>query len=960
MKMYDIFKINIRWSLLLIGLLFTFTNLSAQSQSPPNIKWKEINTGDFRIAFPANIEKEAQRAANLLESIKKADQKSLQANPKPVPLVLFNQTTVSNGYASLAPRMMAWFTTPMQSAISLGGDDWLTTLSIHEYRHIVQYAKNNQKFTKLGRIFFGSVGHGTLMYSIPDWFFEGDAIYAETVLTNGGRGRIPQFNMVLRTNLLENKIFSYDKAVFRSYKHFIPNHYELGYPLITYARMQYGADIWDKVINRTTKYSFWPFAFSRSLKKYTGKNLKNNYKNAMAYLKNKYEAEQQSLNLTPLKTVNNKIKKSWTNYTNIKYYSDKEFICIKAGLDNISSFYVIDKNGKEKKIIDTDASYYSFYDNKICWARTIPDARWGLKDFSDIMIYDLRTKKTKRLTKNKKYFAPAYSPDGKQIAVVEYNEDMQSNLLILNSDTGDEIKKFTIKNNDFIRTPSWSDDESKIVFTHTSQNGMALSYIDLETEKIVEILPYTHEIFSRPQFFGDFIIFNSEISGIGNIYAIDYKSKERYQLTSVKYGAYHADINKKNNTMCLQNYTKKGYDLVEINLKNIKKHKYFKNKYQYDFELDKLIAQEQGFSIIKSEKISSKKFDVQDFSHFKNALNFHSWGVLPDLNNLILYAQSNNTLNTFGITGGYIYNSLDKTSQGFINLRYSKYFPIFNLSANYGQQTDLYYVKLKDDTYLPYNDNWLEFNLNFGIELPLNFSRGNYSRFLTVEAGTQFKNLMNKEVNYLYTETPEGKFTNLYYYLNLYNQKRMAYRDIQPRFAQDVTLSFTHTPFGNEKWNAQQFYATASFWLPGLFRHQSLKISGTYEKQIKFKANANNLYYFSSPVSYFRGYMNDRFEKFSKITADYTFPIWYPDFGLNPIIYFKRIYASVFADYGQASFSHINDNFQSIGGKLMFDIYLLRINYPVSIGVRYSYPLIENNYSYTDPLIELILLGLPI
>jgi hypothetical protein len=29
--------------------------------------------------------------------------------------------------------------------------------------------------------------------AVPDWFFEGDAVYQETVLSEQGRGRLPQF-----------------------------------------------------------------------------------------------------------------------------------------------------------------------------------------------------------------------------------------------------------------------------------------------------------------------------------------------------------------------------------------------------------------------------------------------------------------------------------------------------------------------------------------------------------------------------------------------------------------------------------------------------------------------------------------------------------------------------------------------------------------------------------------------
>ena len=43
-----------------------------------------------------------------------------------------------------------------------------------------------------------------MRWSIPDWFFEGDAITMETALTKGGRGRIPAFAMNIRAFSIEN------------------------------------------------------------------------------------------------------------------------------------------------------------------------------------------------------------------------------------------------------------------------------------------------------------------------------------------------------------------------------------------------------------------------------------------------------------------------------------------------------------------------------------------------------------------------------------------------------------------------------------------------------------------------------------------------------------------------------------------------------------------------------------
>ena len=58
---------------------------------------------------------------------------------------------VSNGNAGWAPKKSELYTAPPQDV----SDAWLEHLCIHEFRHIVQYDKVNQGFTKALYYIFG-------------------------------------------------------------------------------------------------------------------------------------------------------------------------------------------------------------------------------------------------------------------------------------------------------------------------------------------------------------------------------------------------------------------------------------------------------------------------------------------------------------------------------------------------------------------------------------------------------------------------------------------------------------------------------------------------------------------------------------------------------------------------------------------------------------------------------------
>src|SRR5690606_2194047 len=133
-------------------------------------------------------------------------------------------------FVSLIPRRSEFYTMPPQNYNFTGTTEWLDQLASHEYRHVVQFDKANRGFNKLLYYAFGPATLAAMsVTAVPQWFWEGDAVATETAFTSGGRGKIPNFNLVFRTNLLEGRKFNYHKQYLRSYKHNIPDHYVLGY-----------------------------------------------------------------------------------------------------------------------------------------------------------------------------------------------------------------------------------------------------------------------------------------------------------------------------------------------------------------------------------------------------------------------------------------------------------------------------------------------------------------------------------------------------------------------------------------------------------------------------------------------------------------------------------------------------------------------------------------------------------
>src|SRR5687768_3801289 len=149
----------------------------------------------------------------------------------------------------------------------------------------------------------------------PSWFWEGDAVATETALTPSGRGKIPNFGLLMKTNLLEGRKFNYHKQLLRSYRHNIPDQYVLGYYMVSYLRRKTNdPNIWGKITARSWSVPFIPFAFSNAIKKETGLYVKDLYNEMADNLSAEWKKELNGMVLTPFVKVNSRNDRAYTDY----------------------------------------------------------------------------------------------------------------------------------------------------------------------------------------------------------------------------------------------------------------------------------------------------------------------------------------------------------------------------------------------------------------------------------------------------------------------------------------------------------------------------------------------------------------------------------------------------------------------------------------------------------------------
>ena len=901
---------------------------------PPGLHWKKIETPHFTILFPENLVEEAQKVANRAESIFISLVKISVRTPKRLTLILSNQGVIDNGYFRLAPRMSEWYHRPTFSHTT-GVLDWYDLLAIHEGRHVVQFEEMNEGFTKFAGILFGDLGRlAASLQSVPLWLIEGDAVVTETEMTAGGRGRSPAFDMDIRALLLSGIRYNYHKAYLGSYADWYPNYYHLGYLLAAYAKREFGPAAIQNIFRRTARREHLLFPFDNALKQEFGTSVPKYYERTMDELLAFWTLQQKKVKTTSFRKINVKKSRVWTSYMSPRYDEDGSIYVQKTGMENPATLVRLSYSGEEEKITQISPlsgifNRLSVKNSRVCWSEPVPDIRWGKREYSDISVLDIKSGKTRRITKKSKLFDPMLSPDGQSVAVVEYTPERQCTLLILDVDSGREIFRYSNRENDFFLNPSWSEDGSKIVVMQQNRKGRALSIVYPASQRIEKIIPSSSENITHPVFYKKYILYNSPYSGIDNIYAVDTTDKNRYQITSSRFGAFFPEISPDGKSLLYNDYSIDGYDVAEIPLDPLEWRKIESVEKQSLPFFDPPVYAESVDGMEANTSLPTKEYEVQNYRPMTHLLNVHSWTYQPLPPDLGFYLFSNDTLNMASLIGRLTYN-LNEKKLGFgVSGLYSGLFPLLDFSLNYGGRSTVYEdQKGERETF-----SWQETSASLGIHIPLNLSRGNYRTSLSLGSNLSLTSVAGKTFADPY-ENGNGLLFPLSYELHFVRSKKSSFRDFKPLWGQTVSLFYRHTPWKGD-YTGNLAAAKIGLYFPGLFKHHSLFIQWGLEGQ-----NPIN-YQFSSELLFPRGYDYIFHDSFSKFSFNYAFPLAYPDWTVDGIFYLKRLRTNLFYDYGVGHIGHKTNTFQSFGIELRMDFHVLDLPVELELGLRLAYRLMD-------------------
>lgn len=910
--------INILTTIILSIVSYTANGqIIDNDQAHSSIKWRQIDTENFRLVFPNTFENAAKKLALQLPKTQWESRMNLKTSPPKITLVLQGNHLSQNGFVQLAPRKSEMFPVPSSTA---DNQEWLPNLALHELRHAAQFDKLTGK---LKAPFFEQLAFALYGLNLPAWYFEGDAVQVETIYSDGGRGRLPSWEMPIRANILSGKSYDFNKYVLGSFKDNVPSYYTIGFFMSSYLTNHYGIDSHEKILADMRGKLLRPFNFRRAVKQVSGEKPTEIFDNTIMELTKKWEQESPTSSDTP--NLPTKDSRYPSDYLLPQMNGNQDLYILKSSPTTVNEIKHLDSLGNEFSVVKTGRQitpYFHLRNHEIVWDEYRKHARFGKQTYNIINVYNIETGRTKTLTKASRYYSPAFHPLRDEIVVVEVNSANRSRLVTLDSKTGDILDSIAVPNGMHIQQPKYHDSGEKVIAIAVGERGTNLIEVNLLTKTHHFLLPWGNQQLERPFYDHDDVIYKAHYDGIDNIYLLN-KATGRHQLTDTKFGAFNPSIDT-DGRLLYNDYQYNGYKLA-------RKEIVFSATEQTDrFRLPYVSPTLNSIQRDTLSNESTSSIIVKKYTPTAHLINFHSLSIsgsnFESFDNYIpgIFWLSNDILNTTQVKLGYEFDPNISKSRYSAEVAYKRYLPTFTARyVNRGMVGNAVSGNNPNNTVMfDYRDH----HATFEMSIPLSVYRRNIVYSYGLNFGTSYTKRYNTSLNLQNFQDVIAFPLSYQAYINRNSMRSKM--DLAPRWGQNVSLTFRHLPF-ERGLSGEVLSIRTNFYFPGLWTNHSL--------QLRFAAQKNNGIYIGTydiPMVSGWGHFNSPIVN-NTAMAHYRLPLFYPDWSIGSLAYVKRFQGLLFSD-----FQNVDESLapKSFGIGISADFNVFRYVLPdINVSTRFTY-----------------------
>lgn len=537
---------------------------------------RTIESAHFVIHYYVGLDALAKRVAAVAEKAHQMLVPALDHAPtEKTIVVLVDDTDSANGFAGVLPRnAITLFATGPSSFSELDDhEDWMLGLVTHEYTHILHLDTMSGLPNIYNRIFGKTWAPNQIM---PRWIIEGIATYEESKHTAGGRNRGTRFDQIIRVARHENKDLRIDE-ISGAPRQFPRGNaaYVYGSHFLRYIFDRYGDDTLRQMSHTAGGHPV-PFAINRQIAKVVGEPFTVLYDDWKRYLRDRYGQQEMAAERRGLATGRALTRTAEGNFYAQYTLDGKALVWIQSDGYSIPMVRTMavgpggadPATARDVVRIDAIGPFDLLADGSLIYEQ---GGRLVRREYAwqDLHRWDARTGERTRLTHAARARDPAVSPDERRIAFSK-NEVSESVLAVVDAVPGAKPSiVWRGQTRDQAYQPAWSPDGTRIAFSAWRRNGYRdILVVEVASGRIEEIT-VDRAVDMNPAWSDDgrYLFFDSDRTGIANIYAFDTSERSLWQVTNVLGGAYRGKPSPDGKRMVFDAAVPKGgYDLFEIEL----------------------------------------------------------------------------------------------------------------------------------------------------------------------------------------------------------------------------------------------------------------------------------------------------------------------------------------------------------------------------------------------------------
>ncbi|MCL2561365.1 MAG: hypothetical protein FWE10_03465 [Rikenellaceae bacterium] len=881
-------------------------------QDPARVRWRTIRTPQVRYIFPTDYERNTVRVMHYLDTVRAQIGYGFTHGPMGrMPLVVRAHNFSSNGIVMLAPKRIELIVTPDAQQFAF---PWLKQLAVHEYRHAVQYNNLNRGLIRPLGWLLGQQGMMVGLAFMPVWAMEGDAVLAETQMATFGRGVQPSFSIEYRAMALEGRSAGWrtDKFFSGSFKDFVPNHYQLGYQILSWADDHYGENVLNKTSWFASRNPYLIFPFSIGLRKFYGTSqaglFRDSFEAAFDFWRSLPVDENSAMIIdTPT-----------TSYT---WYSSpvgvgERIVALKTDLCRPSRLVAVDPaTGRERVLCNTGAVNSPLSvspDGRIYWTELRRSTFWDQEVYSQLCSYDMQTGKRQTYRRHRNIFFPHVSADG-ELTAVQYAPNGTYTIMRGN-------RRLTLP--DTITVHGLTEG---LHFIGLSDAGMWIGAVAEDGFRKVTQPSYTTVANLRQS--GGRLYFNSIASGKDEAHVYDSEESKEYRISTSRYGSFAPAWSPRG--IVMTTYTPDGYMLaiqnnVGENMEEVPCSRVPQNVVN---------PTRRQWPVVNMDEVTVTDTTMRRVRKYRkglNLFNFHSWApAYYEADRIVSEGHFNVNFGLTLLSQNNLNSAVTQLSYGRVNgghnllhgkFDYAGWAPRLGLEAQWSDAGQFIYAPWDVERPVRRKD-YAE--ITGRIYLPMRLSSGASFRTLTPSIEQRYENSQYYDPA---AETFRTGMNRSIVALQYVESRRMSHRDFLPRFGYAARVSMT-TDFFDDNFG-RMWSAFGRVFLPGLAPQHVLALRGVVQRQ------NNAMWLFANRELFPRGAEYGSIpatRRYTAATVDYQFPVWHPDGGLDGWLYFRRVRLNPGGDYAQFAVRRGESgcrcwgNVWSYGADVIFDVVPLRL-----------------------------------